>query len=53
MSESTGAIMAESGMPANRYQYWTRDRAYDVLAVVNKKGRRRGRKLARSDGNDL
>jgi hypothetical protein len=31
-------MMAESGMPANPYQYWTRNSAYDVLAAVNKKG---------------
>lgn len=37
MSESTGTMMAESGMPANPYQYWTRNRAYDVLAAVHKR----------------
>jgi gamma-glutamyltranspeptidase/glutathione hydrolase len=38
MSESAGAMMAESGMPANPYHYWTRHPAFDVLAAVNKAG---------------
>ncbi len=37
MSESTGTMMAESGMPANPYHHWTRRCARDVLAAVNKK----------------
>jgi hypothetical protein len=53
MSESTLMMMAESGMPANPYQHWTRHRAHDVLAAVNKRGERHERKLARPDGNDL
>ncbi|MBR0720293.1 hypothetical protein [Bradyrhizobium manausense] len=53
MSESTLTMMAESGMPANPYHYWTRNRAYDVLAAVNKKGKRHGRQLARPDGKHL
>jgi hypothetical protein len=53
MSESTGAMMAESGMPANPYQHWTRHRARDVLAAVHWKGRRHEQKLARPDGNEF
>jgi gamma-glutamyltranspeptidase/glutathione hydrolase len=54
MSESTDTIMAESGMPVNPYQYWTRHCACDVLAALNnKKGQRHGRTLARADGNHL
>lgn len=53
MSESTVTMMAESGMPVNPYQYWTRNRAYDVLAAVNKKDKQHGRQLARPDGNHL
>ncbi|WP_194478674.1 hypothetical protein [Bradyrhizobium sp. CCBAU 53338] len=51
MSESTLTMMAESGMPVNPYQYWTRRSAYDVLAIVNKKkGKRHERQLAGPDG---
>jgi hypothetical protein len=32
MSESTPTMMAESGMPANPYQYWTCIYAHDVPA---------------------
>jgi hypothetical protein len=46
-------MMAESGMPANPYQYWTLSRAYDVLAVLNEKDEWHGRKLAQPDGDDL
>jgi len=53
MSESTLKMMAESGMPANPYQYWTRNCAYDVLAAVNNRDERHEWKLARPDGNDL
>jgi len=53
MSESTVTMMAESGMPVNPYQYWTRRSAYVVLVLVNKKDKRHGRKLARPDGNEL
>jgi gamma-glutamyltranspeptidase/glutathione hydrolase len=54
MSESTVTMMAESGMPVNPYQYWTRHRAHDVLAIVNnEKGKRHEWQLARPDGNHL
>jgi hypothetical protein len=45
--------MMQHRMPANPDQYWTRNRAYDVLAAVNEKGRRHERKLARPDDDDL
>ncbi|WP_426410719.1 hypothetical protein [Bradyrhizobium ganzhouense] len=53
MSESTVTMMAESGMPANPYQHWTRHRAHDVLAAVDKKDKRHEQQLARPDGNHL
>lgn len=53
MSESTLTMMAESGMPANPYHYWTRNCAYDVLAAVNKRDERHERQLARPDGNEF